>query len=404
MLKRIVITGMGAVTPLGTGVEEYWKNLSSGACGLGEIAKLDTSNLPIHRAGEVRDFHPGDFMPKALALDTEPFARYAYAAAIEAVAQSGLDTRAGAAGVVMGTALHGIDYIARVQREFDESGKPAEPKLLTKYMGNIAASQFAIHFGMHGPSMTVSTACSTGGDAVNLASMLLETGRAEAVVVMAGEAAISPAVIQSLSKIKAMSPTGESRPFCADRNGFVIGEGGGALVLETEEHALKRGAAVLARLLGCANNTDGYHPVSPHPEGRGAAECIRLALKSAGISPEQVGYVNAHGTATIKGDAAEAAAISSVFGEHSVPVSSTKGATGHMMAAGGVTEVIACVKAVQTGVLPPNLGLTERGQDEGFALDLVTAESQRRPAGAAISNAMGFGGQNSCVVVGRYQH
>lgn len=402
MLKRIVITGMGAVTPLGTGVEEYWKNLSSGACGLGEITKLDTSSLPIHRAGEVRDFDPRDFMPKALALDTEPFARYAYAAAVEAVARSGLDTRERAVGVVMGTALHGIDYIARVQRDYDESGKAAEPKLLTKYMGNIAASQFAISLGMRGPSLTVSTACSTGGDAVNVASMLLETGRAEAVVVMAGEAAICPAVIQSLSRIRAMSPTGESRPFCADRNGFVIGEGGGALVLETEEHAMARGAAILARLLGCANNTDGYHPVSPHPEGRGAAECIRLALKSAGIAPGQVGYVNAHGTATVKGDAAEAAAIRSVFGDCAVPVSSTKGATGHMMAAGGVTEVIACVKAIETGVLPPNLGLTERGQEEGFALDLVTEENQRRAVSAAISNAMGFGGQNSCVVVGRY--
>ena len=401
MLKKIVITGMGAVTPLGTGVEEYWKNLSAGVCGLGEITKLDTSKLPVQRAGEVRGFEPRDFMPKALVLDTEPFARYAYAAAIEAVAQSGLDTRASAAGIVMGTALHGIDYIARVQRDYDESGKTAEPKLLTKYMGNITASQFAIHFGIHGPSMTVSTACSTGGDAVNLASMLLETGRAEAVVVMAGEAGISPATIQSLSRLRAMSPTGESRPFCADRNGFVIGEGGGAIVLETEEHALTRGAAVLARLLGCANNTDGYHPVSPHPEGRGAAECIRLALKSAELTPEQVDYVNAHGTATIKGDAAEAAAIRSVFGDCTVPVSSTKGATGHMMAAGGITEVVACVKAVQTGVLPPNLGLTR--QDEAFRLNLVTAENQRRQAAVAISTALGFGGQNSCVVVGRYQ-
>ena len=399
--QSIVITGMGAVTCLGVGVEDYWNNLSAGVCGIGEITRLDTASLPVHRAGEVRDFHPRDFMPKPLVLDTEPFAQYAYASACQAVAQSGLDTRSDRVGIVMGTALHGIDYIARVQKEFDATGKPAEPKLLTKYMGNIAASQFAIQNGVTGPSLTVSTACSTGGDAVNIASMLLETGRAEAVIVMAGESAISPATIQSLSKVKAMSPTGESRPFCADRNGFVIGEGGGALVLETEAHALARGAEILARLLGCADNTDGYHPVSPHPEGRLAAECIRRALERANLRPEDIGYVNAHSTATIKGDAAEALAIHRVFGDYPVAVSSTKGATGHMMAAGGITEVVACVRAVQTGILPPNLGLTV--QDPQCGLNLVTQETRNRPVTAAMSNAMGFGGQNSCVIVGAYR-
>ena len=399
--QSIVITGMGTVTCLGVGAEDYWNNLSAGVCGIGEITRLDTASLPVRRAGEVRDFQPRDFMPKPLVLDTEPFAQYAYASACQAVAQSGLDSRSDRVGIVMGTALHGIDYIARVQKEFDAAGKPAEPKLLTKYMGNIAASQFAIQNGVTGPSLTVSTACSTGGDAVNLASMLLETGRADAVIVMAGESAISPATIQSLSRIKAMSPTGESRPFCAERNGFVIGEGGGALILETEEHARARGAVILARLLGCADNTDGHHPVSPHPEGLYAAECFKTALRRAGLRPEDIGYVNAHGTATIKGDLAEAKALRLTFGDYPVAVSSTKGATGHMMAAGGITEVVACVMAIRTGILPPNLGLTT--QDPACDVHLITLENQRQQVSAAMSNAMGFGGQNSSVIVGKYE-
>ena len=399
----IVITGMGAVTALGIGVEEYWTKLSAGVCGIREITGMDTSGLPVHRAAEVvSEFNPKDYMPNPLVLDMEPFARYAYAAACQAVEQSGLDTHSDRVGVVMGTALHGLGYLARVQKEFDETGRRADPKYLTKYMGNIAAAQFAIRHGVRGPSLTVSTACSTGGDAVNLAAMLLETGRADAVVVMAGEAAVCHGFIESLSKAHALSLKGESRPFCADRDGFVIGEGGGALVLETEEHAKIRGVAIQARLLGCADNNDAHHPVSPNPEGTAVAECIRLALKSAGITPEQVGYVNAHGTATIKGDLAEARALRKVFGDYNpaVPVSSTKGATGHMMAAGGITEVIACVKAIQTGVLPPNLGLTQQ-DPECDGLNLVTMENRNQSVSVAISDAMGFGGQNSCVVVGR---
>lgn len=400
MLKPIVITGMGAVTALGVGVEAYWNNLSAGVCGIRDITGLDTSELPVHRAAQVvPEFNPKDYMPNPLVLDLEPFARYAYAAACQAVEQSGVDTHSGRVGVVMGTALHGIDFLGRVQREFDETGRRADPKYLTKYMGNIAAAQFSIRHGLTGPSLTVSTACSTGGDAINLAAMLLETDRADAVVVMAGEAALCHGFIESLSKARALSLKGESRPFCAERDGFVIGEGGGALVLETEEHAKARGAELQARLLGCADNNDAHHPVSPHPEGLMAAECIRLALQSAGITPEQVGYVNAHGTATIKGDQAEARAIRKVFGDYPVAVSSTKGATGHMMAAGGVTEIVACVKAIQTGVLPPNLGMTQ--QDPECNVDLITTANRNRSVSVAISNAMGFGGQNSCVVVGR---
>ena len=399
MTKKLLITGLGAVTPLGCGTETYWHNLIRGDCGITLLQEAEGPALPIRRAGQVRDFQPKDYMPKPLMLDMAPFARYAYAAAKQAVEMSGLDTASDRVGIVMGTALHGIDYLAQAQRGLDEEGKSGDPKLMTKYMGNIAASQFAIHHGIQGPSLTVGTACSSGGDAVTLAALLLQSGMAEAVVVMAGESALCAAGLLSLSKMGALSPTGESRPFSEDRSGFVPGEGGGALILETAESAERRGAVVLARLLGWANNTDAYHPVSPQPEGKQAAGCMQEALRRAGLSPEQIDYVNAHGTATPKGDLAEAAALHAVFGEKVPPVSSTKGATGHMMGAGGITELIACVKALETGLLPPNLGLTR--QDPACRLDLVAPEAREGSYRFAMSNAFGFGGQNSCLIVGR---
>ncbi len=397
--RNIVITGTGAVTPLGTGTAAFWEGLVSGRCGIGEIERFDASALPIRWAGEVRDFNPKDYMPNPLVLDTAPFARYAIAAAVMAVEESGLDTDSDRVGVVMGTALHGMDYLAHVQQLQDETGKGGDPKLMTKYMGNMAAAQFAIRRGIRGPSLTVGTACSSGGDAVTMGALLLRSGMADAVVVMAGEGAICPPAILSLHKTRALSPLGESRPFSADRSGFVLGEGGGALVLETEAHAEKRCGRVLARLLGWGNNTDAFHPVSPRPDGAQAAACMRLALREAHLHPEDIGYINAHGTATLKGDEAEAAAIRSVFGAEIPPVSSTKGATGHMMGAGGITELIACVKALETGLLPPNLGFT--AADEACPLPLVTEPGRVTKLKAAMSNAFGFGGQNSSLIVGR---
>ncbi len=396
--RKIVITGTGAVTPLGTGTAAFWEGLAAGKCGIGEIRSFDASALPIRHAGEVRDFQPKDYMPNPLVLDTAPFARYAIAAAVMALEESGLETDSDRVGIVMGSALHGMDYLARAQKELDGGGRGGDPKLMTKYMGNMAAAQLAIRRGIRGPSLTVGTACSSGGDAVTLGAMLLKSGMADAAVVMAGEGAICENAILSLHKTRALSPLGESRPFSADRSGFVLGEGGGALILETEEHARRRGARILARLLGWANNTDAYHPVSPRPDGAQAAACMGAALREAGLRPEDIGYINAHGTATRKGDAAEAAAIRAVFGGDAPPVSSTKGATGHMMGAGGITELIACVKALETGLLPPNLGFT--APDGDCALPLVTEIGREARLKAAMSNAFGFGGQNSSLIVG----
>ena len=400
MPERLVITGMGAVTPLGVGVEAYWQGLVGGRCGIGEIRRFDASALPVQRAAEVRDFQPKDYLPTRLVMDLEPFMQYAYVSAEEALRQSGLDTRSDRVGVVMGTALGGIGLIGETHARFVSEGRQAGPKFLTKAMGNIAAAQLSIAWGMRGPSLTVSTACSSGGDALSVAEMLLRAGKADAMLVMAGEAAICPTLIQSLCKTGALSRAGESRPFDKDRSGFVLGEGGGALLLEREESALRRGAEILGVLLGSANCADAYNPVSPQPEGEGAAACMSLALADAGIAADAVDYVNAHGTATHMGDVAEARALRRVFGAREVLVSSTKGATGHLMGAGGLTEAIACVKAVQTGIAPPNLGYAT--PDPECPLRIVT-DVQKRPIRTAMSNAMGFGGQNSCVLVGAYR-
>ncbi len=390
---------MGAVTPIGTGVDAFWDGIVCGKCGITDIQGMDDEQIPVNRAGQVTDFNPRDYLPVRLVQDLEPYMQYAYVAAEEALERSGLNSESDRVGIVMGSALAGINIIGETAVKYKVDQRQAGPKFLTKAMGNIAAAHFSINHKIHGPSMTVSTACSSAGDAVTLAAMMIRAGMADAMVVMAGESAISPTLIQSLTKTGALSRTGQSKPFDLDRNGFALGEGGGALILESYESASARGADMIAELLGCANNTDAFNPVSPDPDGEGAAACMRLALADAGISPDQVDYINAHGTATNIGDIAEASAIRNVFGGRAVPVSSTKGATGHMMGAGGIVELIACVKAIETGVLPVNIGYET--PDPACSLNIVTAGNNTAHADIALSDALGFGGQNSCVIVGR---
>ncbi len=397
--KKIYITGMGAVTPVGIGVDNYWNALVEGKCGIDEIQGIDTSELIVKKAGQVKNFNPRDYLSMKLVQDLEPYMQYAYVSAMEAVAQSGLDVASDRVGIVMGSALNGICVIGDTNTQLALNGKQAGPKFLTKAMGNIAAAQFSINYKIQGPSLTVSTACSSGGDAVKIASLLIKSGAADAMVVMAGEAAICPPLIQSLTKTGALSKTGESRPFDANRNGFVLGEGGGAIVLESEESLRKRGGKAIAELLGAANNTDAFNPVSPDPTGNGAAECMRIALEEAHIKAEDVDYLNAHGTATKMGDIAEANAMKQVFGDYKVRVSSTKGITGHMMGAGGITEMIACIKIIETGIIPPNVGFETPDPDADVNVSDKCLYDQ--DVKIAMSNALGFGGQNSCIIVGQ---
>ena len=396
---------MGAVTPVGTGVGEFWRSLVSGRCGIGVLDRFTDEDIPVRVAALVRGFDAGLYMPGKLAKDSSRFSQYAFAAAAEALGQSGLDTasEAGRTGITMGTAMAGVVDIAATQEEMTRSGESkVSPRFVPKTLGNIAAAQIAIEYGLTGPSITVSTACSSGGDAIKLAMMLLCSGEADAMVAVGADSIICPLVTSSLSMAKALSreadPAAACRPFDVRRNGFVMGEGGGALVLETEEHARARGAAILGYVLSAASNNDAYHITSPAPDGRGARACMREALRQAGLGPEDIGYVNAHGTSTPVGDGIEAAAIREVFGACTPAVSSTKAATGHMMGAGGITEVISCVLACREGVLPATIGTSELDPAcEG--VDIITAEARKCSVRTAMSNAFGFGGQNSSIIV-----
>lgn len=407
--NRLVITGMGAVTPIGIGVSAYWDALTAGRCGIGRITRFDASTLPVQIAAELKGFDPVDHMPKTLARTMDPFMQFAFVAAQEALEDSGLsiEPESERIGIVMGTAMSGVTTVAHTQQEFD-AGHRVGPRFVPMTIGNIAAAQIAIARGIRGPSLTVNTACSAGGDAILASAMLLLAGEADAMLAVGGESILCPIVVSGLSQAKALSrrnddPETACRPFDAGRDGFVIGEGGGALLIETEAHALARGAHIYAELAGWANTSDAHHVTAPCPDGAGAARCMRLALQKAGMQPSDIGYINAHGTSTPLGDKAETLAVKAVFGgrESAPPVSSTKSATGHLMGAGGLTETIACIKAIETGILPPTLHLET--PDPDCDLDYVPNTARRADITAAMSNSLGFGGQNSSIIVSHYQ-
>ncbi len=409
---RIVITGMGAVTPIGIGVEEYWRNLAAGRCGVEKITRFDTEGLSVKIAAEVKGFDPEKYMPKKLTREMDAFMQYGYAAAMEAIEEAeknGAATAPDRMGIVVGTALGGIAPIGETQHGISTGEhKRVSPRFVPKIRGNEVAAQVAIAKGYRGPSLTVSTACSSGGDAISMAAMLLQSGQADAVLAMGAESALSPVFILGLSSAHALStnndnPQSASRPFDRDRDGFVIGEGGGALILETEENARNRGAEIFAELAGFANCTDGYHVTSPHPEGIGAVYCMRKAIEHAGMDIEEVDYINTHGTSTGVGDPIETHAIRELFGDHckDMAVTSTKGATGHMMGAGGITEAITCIQCIRTGVIPPTLNL-DHVDEKCVPLNFVPKKSIRKEVQAAMSNSFGFGGQNSSLVFRKY--
>jgi 3-oxoacyl-[acyl-carrier-protein] synthase II len=405
-MKKIVITGMGAITPIGIGVDEYWKNLLAGKSGIERISSFDPSELAVQIAGEVKNLNPSDYIPKQILRQTDPFMQYAYIAAEEALKMSEIEIDPERTGIVMGTALNGIATTAYTQEALTGAAhKKVGPRFIPKILGNIAATHIAIMHNIQGPSFTINTACSSGGDAIYTAAMLMQAGKADTMIAVGAESVLCPIVIYSLANAKALSKNNEnpqtaSRPFDVTRDGFVIGEGGGAIVLETEEHALARGANIICELKGCGNTSDAHHITAPHPEGKGAIRAMNLAIEEAGITPEQIGYINAHGTSTHKGDIAESVAINSVFGDYKPYVSSTKGATGHMMGAGGVTECITCVKAVTEGVIPHTLNLVN--VDEELDLNLVKGEPLKTNVDYAMTNSLGFGGQNSSIIVGKY--
>ena len=415
-MSKIVITGMGAVTPCGIGVEEFWKGLLEGKSAVSGITRFDTEKLPVKFAAEVKGFEPTDYMDKKHVREMDLFMQYGFAAATEALKSTGLETEGVIAGIeperlgiALGTAYAGMTTIAETQDGLSTGvHSKVSPRFVPKVIGNIAAAQIAIAKGIRGPSMTVTTACSSGADAISIGAMMIAGGEADAVICVGAEAAINPLNILGLSSAHALSTRNEeperaSRPFDKDRDGFVMGEGGGAIILETCEHAKKRGAKIHGVLLGWANSTDGYHVTSPHPEGIGAIYCMERCIKKAGLTPAAVDYINTHGTSTPMGDIIETRAIHTLFGDavSGLLVSSTKGTTGHMMGAGGVTETIACIKACEEGVVPPTVNLDN--PDPDCDLDYVPNEARKADIKVAMSNAFGFGGQNSSILIGKYE-
>ena len=400
MHEKLVITGMGAVTPIGCSVQQYWESLIAGNCGAGSITQFDASDLAVHIAAEVKDFNIGNYMPKKLINETDPFTQYAYVAAKEAL-QDGLPAAPDRTGIVMGTAMAGVATTAATQEILTNAvHKNVGPRFVPRVLANIAAAQIAIEHGISGTSVTLSTACASGGDAISAGAMLILTGEADAILAVGSESILCPLVIYSLANAHTLSRDNEDplhacRPFDVSRNGFVIGEGGGAVVIETEAHAKARGARIYAELAGWANNNDAFHVMNPVPDGSTSGDCIRRSLRRARITADQVDYINAHGTGTKTGDSAEIAALQSVFGDYRPAISSTKAATGHMMGGGGITEAITCIQAIQTGIIPPTLNLKTPETD----FDFVTGESRRnQQVEIAMTNAFGFGGQNSSLI------
>lgn len=410
MKPKIVITGMGAITPIGLGVREFWQNLVAGRCGIGQISRFDAGKLPVQIAAEVEGSSFLESLPRHLANGTSRFMQFAYIAGKEALEHAGLENCPDrhTFGICMGTAMAGVDALAQGAADYCHSSRgKISPHLVPRVIGNMAAANLAINYGFHGPGFTLNTACSAGCDAAMIAAMLLLSGQTETMLVVGGESILTPCVVSSLAQARALSrrndsPQTASRPFDALRDGFVVGEGGGAIVLETEDHARKRGAKIFATLSGWGNSQDGYHITAPDPEGAGAAICMKKALDCAGMSTADIGYINAHGTSTQLGDKAETLALKKVFGgrRNVPPVSSTKGATGHLMGAGGLTELIVCIKAMEEYILPPTLNL--ENPDPECDLDYVPNVARECEVKAAMSNSMGFGGQNSSLIVGRY--
>lgn len=402
--EKIVVTGMGAVTPVGCGVEDYWNNLINGECGIDRIMRFDAESLAVKIAAEVKDFDIEAHMPKKMIHETDAFTQYAFVAAKEALGD-GLPADPERTGIVMGTAMAGVATTAATQEILTNAvHKNVGPRFVPRILGNIAAAQIAISYGIYGPSSTLSTACASGCDAVSMAAMMLFADEADAVLAVGSESILCPLVIYSLANAHTLSrmnddPLHACRPFDAARNGFVIGEGGGALVLERESHAKARGAVIYAELAGWANNNDAYHVTQPDPDGKMAARCMQRAMDCAGVTAQQIDHINAHGTGTKQGDSAELTAISQLFGSARPAITSTKGATGHLMGGGGLTESIACIQSIRTGIIPPTLNLDDPEGD----FDYVAGQMRRQRVDTAMTNAFGFGGQNASLIFRKYE-
>jgi 3-oxoacyl-[acyl-carrier-protein] synthase II len=411
MKRRVVVTGMGAITPVGNTVEEFWSGLLKGRSGAAPITHFDASNFATHFACEVKSFRPDSIIDPKEARRMEPFTQYAVAAAEEATRDAALldgSVDRDGIGVIVGSGIGGMGIFQEQCRILDQKGpRRMNPFFVPMMIGDIAAGQISIRYGYGGPNFGTVSACATAGHAIHIATRLIQHGEADIIVTGGTEGAINPIGIGGFNAMKAIStrndaPEKASRPFDRDRDGFVLGEGAGILIVEELEHARQRGAKIYAEIIGAGASGDAYHITAPHPDGRGAIRAMSAAIKDAGIAPSEVDYINAHGTSTDVGDPIESRAIRTVFGSHAdvLAVSSIKSMIGHLLGAAGAVEVIATILTIRDNMLPPTINL--ENPDPECDLYYVPNRAEARPVKTAISNTFGFGGHNSTVVVRRF--
>ena len=403
-MKRVAVTGLGIVSPLGNEVPVFWENIKNGVCGIGPITKFDTTDYKVKVAGEVRDFDPKEFMDKMDVLHSDIYTQFAIGAAKQAVEESGIigtvdETRI---GVYIGTGIGGIDTFMKEHQKLMEKGpRRVSPFFIPMMIANMASGMIAIRYQCKGPAMPCVTACASATNAIGEAMRLIRHGYADAMIAGGAEATVNALAAAGFSTMQALSfsedPLQASLPFDKRRNGFVMGEGAGVLVLEEYEHAVNRGAHIYAELCGYGATCDAYHMTAPHPEAEGGAKAIELAWQETGIDTDNV-YYNAHGTATPMNDKAETIAVKKALGEErarKIVISSTKSMTGHMLGAAGAAEAVISVLALEEGIVPPTIGLTE--PDPECDLDYTPLVARKKDFDVAMSSSLGFGGHNACI-------
>ena len=416
-LKRVVVTGLGAVTPVGNNPEETWKNLLEGVSGAAPITHFDASQFKTQFACEVKGFNVNDYIDRKEARKMDRYAQLAMASAVQAVEDSKMDLESvdkNRIGVVYGVGIGGIKTFEDEVKYFalhEADGPKFNPFFIPKMIADIAAGQISIHFGFNGPNYTTTSACASSSNAIADAFNLIRLGKADMILSGGAEAAVCPVGVGGFNAMHALStrnddPSRASRPFSASRDGFIMGEGAGCLILEELEHAKARGAKIYAEMVGEGASADAYHITASHPEGLGARLVMERALADAGLKPEDVDYINVHGTSTHVGDISEAKAIKQVFGDAAfkLNISSTKSMTGHLLGAAGAVEAMATVLAVKNDIVPPTINHEEGDNDEeiDYNLNFTFNKAQKREVRAAISNTFGFGGHNACVVFKKY--
>lgn len=417
-LKRVVVTGLGAITPIGNTVADYWNGLLEGKSGAGPITHFDASLFKTQFACEVKGFNSADYIDRKEARKMDRYTQFAVAVAKDAVTDSGLDvekedlTRI---GVIFGAGIGGIKtFEEEVGNYFcnQERGPRFNPFFIPKMISDIAAGQISILYGFKGPNYATVSACATSSTAISSAFDCIRLGKADVIVTGGAEAAVTVSGIGGFNAMHALStrnddPQGASRPFSASRDGFVMGEGAGCLILEELEHAKARGAKIYAEVAGTGASADAYHLTASHPEGLGAKLVMRNALADAGMNPEDIDYINVHGTSTPVGDISEAKAIQAVFGDHAykLNISSTKSMTGHLLGAAGAIEAIAGILAIDNGIVPPTINHAEDDKDPeiDYNLNFTFNKAQERPVRTVLSNTFGFGGHNACVIFKQYK-